>query len=327
MRLLGYGVGIPRSRGVPACAGKDGHMASRIDLKPINVQRLIRSRFVCDLPLVVFGCAVAALATDMFLIPHGLAAGGVTGIATITNELAARSGINLPVGLLTIIMNAVIMLFVVRSGGVKYAVQTATGFVLFGFFTDLFAPFVVPLASTELLVPALWGGIIMGLGLGLSFRCGVSTGGSDTVAQIIARRFSLPLGTTVMVIDCLICAASAPVFSVDNAFAAALSMVITGIVVDRVIDGANVQRAAFIISAAPDQIAYDVMHGMERGCTRIDARGEWTREQRPMLFIIVDKREVPLLKAVVAQHDPNAIMVITDVNEALGEGFKELGAA
>ncbi|OUN48296.1 membrane protein [Collinsella sp. An7] len=291
-----------------------------------GIARLIRSQFVHDLPLVIFGCAVAALATDMFLIPSGLAAGGVTGIATIINELAARQGINLPVGIQTIVMNAAIMLLVVRSGGMMYAVQTATGFVLYGFFTDLFAPFVVPLGHSELLVPALWGGIILGLGLGLSFRCGVSTGGSDTVAQIIARRFSLPLGTTVMVIDCLICAASAPVFSVDNALAAALSMVVTGIVVDRVVDGGNTQRAAFIISEHYEEISHDVLHGLDRGVTRIQARGEWTGEERPMLFVILDKREIQLLKAVVAERDPRAIMVITDVNEALGEGFKELGA-
>lgn len=291
-----------------------------------GIARLIRSQFVHDLPLVIFGCAVAALATDMFLIPSGLAAGGVTGIATIINELAAHQGINLPVGIQTIVMNAAIMLLVVRSGGMMYAVQTATGFVLYGFFTDLFAPFVVPLGHSELLVPALWGGIILGLGLGLSFRCGVSTGGSDTVAQIIARRFSLPLGTTVMVIDCLICAASAPVFSVDNALAAALSMVVTGIVVDRVVDGGNTQRAAFIISEHYEEISHDVLHGLDRGVTRIQARGEWTGEERPMLFVILDKREIQLLKAVVAERDPRAIMVITDVNEALGEGFKELGA-
>lgn len=291
-----------------------------------GITRLIRSRFVRDLPLVIFGCAVAALATDTFLIQHGLAAGGVTGIATIINELAGRSGLSLPVGLQTIVMNAAIMLLVVRSGGMRYAVQTATGFLLFGFFTDLFAPFAVPLDTAELLMPALWGGILMGLGLGMAFRCGVSTGGSDTVAQIIARRFSLPLGTTVMVIDCLICAASAPVFSVDNALAAALSMVVTGLVVDRVVDGGNTQRAAFIISERSDQIARDILTGLDRGVTRIQARGEWTGEERPMLFVILDKREIQLLKAVVAEHDAGAIMVITDVNEALGEGFKELGA-
>lgn len=293
-------------------------------VRNLDVKRLLRSQFVRDLPLVVFGCAVAALATDMFLIPNGLAAGGVTGIATIVNELGSRAGLTLPIGLQTIVMNAFIMLLVVRAGGVRYAVQTATGFILYGFFTDLFAPFVVPLADSDLVLPALWGGIVSGLGFGLSFRCGVSTGGSDTIAQIIARRLSLPMGTTVMVIDCIICAASAPVFSIANALYAAFAMVIMGLVVDRVMDGGERQRAAWIISNAADKITHDVLYGMERGCTEVEARGCWSGDRRPMLMVILDRKELGLLKAIVAEHDRDAIVVISDVSEVLGEGFGEL---
>lgn len=289
----------------------------------LDIKRLLRSQFMRSLPAVVFGCAVGALAADMFLIPNGLAAGGVTGIATIMNEVAGRSGVTLPIGLTTIVMNAAIMLLVVREGGVRYAVQTATGFLLFGLFTDLFAPFVVPLEDSDLVLPSLWGGIISGLGFGLSFRFGVSTGGSDTIAQIISRRFSLPMGVTVMVIDCLICAASAPVFGISNALYAALAMVIMGIVVDRVMDGGVRQRAAWIISRAHEDIAHDVMHVMDRGCTRLEATGCWSGERRPMLLIILDRKEVGLLKAIVAEHDKDAIVAISDVSEVLGEGFKE----
>lgn len=109
-------------------------MARRID-----INRIIQSQFVSDLPLIIAGCAIAAFATDAFMIPNGLAAGGLTGLATIIAELGRRVGISLPVGLQTIIMNALLLLVVVRSGGLKYVVQTVTGFVLFGFFTDLFA--------------------------------------------------------------------------------------------------------------------------------------------------------------------------------------------
>ena len=290
----------------------------------VNVKRLLKSQFLRDLPLVVAGCAIAALATDLFLIPNGLAAGGVTGIATIVNEVAGRAGVTLPVGLQTIVMNAFIMLLVVRAGGVRYAVQTATGFVLFGVFTDLFAPFVAPLGGFDLVLPSLWGGIISGLGFGLSFRCGVSTGGSDTIAQIISRRFSLPMGTTVMVIDCAICAASAPVFGIANALYAALAMVVLGLVVDRVMDGGQRQRAAWVISRAHEDIARDVLDVMDRGCTRVEATGCWSGERRPMLMIILDRKEVALLKAIVSEHDPRAIVVIADVQEVLGEGFGEL---
>ncbi len=300
-------------------------MASRVSIKPIDVKKLVQSRFVRDLPVVTAGCAIGAIGIDMFLVPNGLAAGGLTGLATILAALAERVGVNLPIGLQTIAFNLLLLVLVARTGGLRYVIQTITGFVLLGVFTDLFAPFVIPLEGGELMLPALWGGIILGIGLGLVFRCGVNTGGTDTIAQILARKTGIPVGTAIMAIDVAICAASAPVFSVTNALYAGLSMVLSGYVIDMVVDGGVKQRAAFIISKAPDAIAHDVLHGMERGATRLEARGEWTGEKRPMLFVILDKKEVPLLKAIVAQHDKDAIMVITDVNEALGEGFKELG--
>lgn len=294
--------------------------------RAIDIQRIIRSRFVRDLPLVALGCAIAALAVDVFMVPQSLAAGGLTGLATIVAELGRRAGLNLPVGIQTIVMNAVLLLFVLRTGGARYAVQTITGFVLFGFFTDLFAPFVAPLGERDLMLCALWGGIISGLGYGLVFRCGVNTGGSDTIAQIISRKTSLPVGSTVMAIDVAVCAASAPVFSLENALYAAIAMVLMGMVVDRVVDGADRRRMAFVISEQHERIADDVMYEMGRGVTEVQARGVWSGKNRPMLLIILDRRELSILKTVVAEHDPEAIVFIADVSEAIGEGFKELDA-
>ena len=293
--------------------------------KRIDINRIIQSQFVRDLPLIMAGCAIAAFATDAFMIPNGLAAGGLTGLATIIAELGRRTGISLPVGMQTIVMNALLLLVVVRSGGFKYAVQTITGFVLFGFFTDLFAPFVLPLGESDLTLSALWGGIISGLGYGLVFRCGANTGGSDTIGQIIARKSSLPVGGTVMAIDVAVCAASAPVFSLTNALYAALSMVAMGYVVDMVVDGGNSQRAAFIISDAFSDIEHDILHVMDRGCTRFLAQGSWTGKDRPVLFFVFSRREISIIKTIVYEHDPDAILVITDVYEAIGYGFKEAG--
>lgn len=293
--------------------------------KRINIRRIIQSQFVNDFPLVMLGCAIAAFATDAFMVPNGLAAGGLTGMATIVAELGRRSGIDLPVGMQTIVMNALLLLVVVRAGGFKYAVQTVTGFVLFGFFTDLFAPFVVPLSHDDLTLSALWGGIISGLGYGLVFRCGANTGGSDTIGQIISRKSSLPVGGTVMAIDVAVCAASAPVFSITNALYAALAMVVMGYVVDMVVDGGNSQRAAFIISDSFPDIEHDILHEMDRGCTRLMAQGSWTGKDRPVLFFVFSKREISIIKTIVYEHDPDAILVITDVNEAIGYGFKKAG--
>lgn len=295
-------------------------MARRID-----INRIIQSQFMRDLPVIMLGCAIAAFATDVFMIPNGLAAGGLTGLATIIAELGRRAGISLPVGMQTIVMNALLLLVVVRSGGLKYVVQTVTGFVLFGFFTDLFAPFVLHLQHEDIMLSALWGGIVSGIGYGLVFRCGANTGGSDTIGQIIARKSSLPVGATVMAIDVAVCAASAPVFSVANALYAALSMVLMGYVVDMVVDGGNTQRAAFIISDHFEDIEHDILHAMDRGCTRLMAQGSWTKKDRPVLFFVLSRRELSIIKTIVYEHDADAMLIITDVNEAIGYGFKSVG--
>lgn len=295
-------------------------MARRID-----INRIIQSQFMRDLPAIMLGCAIAAFATDVFMIPNGLAAGGLTGLATIIAELGRRAGISLHVGIQTIVMNALLLLVVVRSGGLKYVVQTVTGFVLFGFFTDLFAPFVLHLQHEDIMLSALWGGIVSGIGYGLVFRCGANTGGSDTIGQIIARKSSLPVGATVMAIDVAVCAASAPVFSVANALYAALSMVLMGYVVDMVVDGGNTQRAAFIISDHFEDIEHDILHAMDRGCTRLMAQGSWTKKDRPVLFFVLSRREISIIKTIVYEHDADAMLIITDVNEAIGYGFKSVG--
>lgn len=295
-------------------------MARRID-----INRIIQFQFMRDLPAIMLGCAIAAFATDVFMIPNGLAAGGLTGLATIIAELGRRAGISLPVGIQTIVMNALLLLVVVRSGGLKYVVQTVTGFVLFGFFTDLFAPFVLHLQHEDIMLSALWGGIVSGIGYGLVFRCGANTGGSDTIGQIIARKSSLPVGATVMAIDVAVCAASAPVFSVANALYAALSMVLMGYVVDMVVDGGNTQRAAFIISDHFEDIEHDILHAMDRGCTRLMAQGSWTKKDRPVLFFVLSRREISIIKTIVYEHDADAMLIITDVNEAIGYGFKSVG--
>ncbi len=291
-----------------------------------DIKRLMHSQFIHDLPQVVLGCAIGAFGADAFMIPNGLAAGGLTGLATIIQEVGLRCGVNLPVGIQTIVMNALLLLVVAKAGGALYVVQTITGFVLLGAFTDLFAPFVAQLSHSDLILPALWGGIISGVGYGLVLRCGVNTGGSDTVGQIISRKTSLPVGSTVMVIDVAVCAASIPVFSLENALYAALSMVLMGLVVDAVVDGGNKRRMAFIISEQHVDIANDVVYELGRGCTRVKAQGVWSGQDRPMLMVILERRELAMLKAIVAEHDRDAIVIISDVTEAFGEGFKELGA-
>ena len=274
-----------------------------------------------DLALIVAGSAIFAVGVDCFEVPNGLAAGGITGLATVFYALAEAVGVYLPVGMQTIVMNVFLLLLVIKSGNRGYIVRTVIGIIACGVFTDAFVPFLPVLGNGDLLLCALWGGVITGIGLGLVFRTGGNTGGTDIISQLLAKKLSIPVGTAMIVVDGLVIALSAPVFSVENALYAAIAMYICGKVIDAVIDGPRSERAAYIISERHAEIANAIMYDLNRGCTELQARGVWSGNNRPVLFCVLGRNQVPLLKQVVAEEDPEAIVFISEVHEAFGEGF------
>lgn len=278
-----------------------------------------------DVALILVGSALYAFGVDAFAVPEGLAAGGVTGLATVIYAVGAEHGLCLPVGTQTLAMNALLMIPVVRTGGLRYAARTIGGIVASSLFIDLFAPVVPPLGGGDLLLCALWGGVVCGAGLGLVFRTGGNTGGTDIVAQLLNRRLGIPVGTASVIVDALIVLISIPVFSLSNALYAMVMMFLMGRVLDMVVDGPRSERAAWIISQRHDEIANAVMYSLGRGCTEVAARGVWSGNQRPMLLVILSNREVGMLKEIVSDADPEALMIISEVYEAFGEGFEGMG--
>ena len=275
--------------------------------------------------LIVSGSVIFAAGVDCFEIPYGLAAGGVTGLATVFSAIAANMGVTLPVGIQTILMNVLLMLVVVRTGSKGYVARTVAGILCCGFFTDALVPF-LPVVGGEgdLLLCALWGGVITGVGLGLVFRAGGNTGGTDIVAQLLARKATMPLGTAIIIVDGAVIAFSATVFSVEQALYAAVAMFICGKVIDAVVDGPRTSRAAYIITDRYKEVEREILDGLDRGCTELSARGAWSGQERPVLFCVLSRSETVRLKEIVAEHDPNAIVFISEVHEAFGEGFKRI---
>ena len=280
-----------------------------------------------DALLIVVGSIIFAIGVDIFEVPYGLAAGGVTGLAMVFSAVAETFGVTLPVGLQTIVINALLMSLVVKSGSRGYIARTVAGIIACGFFTDALVPF-LPVVGGEqdLLLCALWGGVVTGLGLGLVFRTGGNTGGTDIVAQVVARKTALPVGTSVIIVDGIVIALSATVFSVEQALYAAVAMFICGKVIDAVVDGPRAARAAYIISEEHDAIAHEIMHTLDRGCTKLEARGMWSGTERPVLFCVLSRSEAVWLKQIVAECDPKAIVVISEVHEVFGEGFRQIRA-
>ena len=279
-----------------------------------------------DFLLIALGTLLTAVALDCFLVPGQLAAGGASGLATIIYYATERAfGFAIPVGLQTLVMNALLMIPVYRSGGLRYASRTIFGIVSLSVFTDALAPFVPALAPENILLVALCGGLVSGLGLGVAFRAGGNTGGTDIVAQLLARRTSLSVGTWMLIVDALIVVASVPMFSVETALCAALTIVVSSLVIDYVVDGPSTEKAVWIISERYEEIAQVVMGQLERGCTRFEATGCYTGNPRPVLFVVLSRKQVGDLKRLIVQIDKDAVVAISNMHETFGEGFREIG--
>lgn len=280
---------------------------------------------IWDVLTIVFGSILFAVGLDCFEIPNGIAAGGASGLATILAEVARRNGLPvMSVGVQVLVMNALLMVAVVREGGLRYAARTSLGIVASAVATDVLAVFLPVLGEGDLLLCSLWGGVVCGAGLGLVFRAGGNTGGTDIVAQIMARHTSLSMGIASLIADMLVIVLSVPVFGIENALYATVAMYLGTRVLDMVLDGFNTQRAAYVISDRHERIKRHIFSDLDRGCTELLARGGYTGRERPVLFVVLTRSEMAYLRRVVAEIDPQATVVVGKIHEAFGNGFNQI---
>jgi uncharacterized membrane-anchored protein YitT (DUF2179 family) len=292
----------------------------------VAVQQILSSRRLRDFGLMSIGIALTAFALDAFLVPNKLAAGGVAGLATVIYYAAkARLGITVLVGAQMLVMNAVLFLVAWRLRGLRYVAKTLYGAVGLSVLVDLLAPFIPHLGGNDLLLAALWGGAVSGLGMGLVFKGGGNTGGTDIVAQLLSSRFPFGVGQLMLVIDALVSLLAALEFGPDVALYGVVAIFVATATIDLVLEGVSVEKAVIVISDAADEIGEAVTSEMGRGATRLEATGVYTGERRGTLYVVLSRNEIDDLKAIVKGFDPSAMVIISNVHEAIGEGFRNMG--
>lgn len=286
--------------------------------------RVLRARPVRDFAWMTAGVLLTAWALDAFLIPNKIAAGGVSGLATVIYYVGKENGVTLPVGLQMLVMNVALLGFALRARGLRYATKVIYGTVLLSVAIDLGARFIEPLASDDPLLAALYGGVLTGIGLGMVFKAGGNTGGTDLIAQLLARHVSLGVGQLMLVADGVVTVIAGLVFGWEYALYAVVAIFVSGQTIDIVLEGLAVEKAVFIISDASERIGEAITGELGRGATALSATGVYTGESRGMLFVVVSRKELDGLKAAIAAIDPRALVIISDVHEAIGEGFKQM---
>lgn len=275
----------------------------------------VTTRVIKDYAGVLLGVVITAFGLSWFLIPSKIAAGGVSGLAIVVFHL-----FNLPVGLTMLVLNLPLFIASFKVIGLKFGAKTVFGAVTISLLIDVFSKWATPLTSDPLLA-SVYGGVISGIGLGIAFRFGGSTGGTDMAAQLIARYFPISVGQALLIVDGLVISLAGFVFGPELALYALLVVFISTKTIDVVQEGPNYAKAAFIISNNPGEISNSIMSNLGRGVTQLRAKGMFTGAEREMLFVIVARSEITNLKQLVNEADKNAFVVIADVSEAIGEGF------
>lgn len=275
-----------------------------------------RVEIILEYIYVLIGAAIVALAFNVFLLPNKIASGGVSGISTILHATLGwepafvQWAFNIPLFIAGVI-------FLGKQFGVKTLVGT------------IFLPAVVFLSSGiepwthQPLLGALFGGIGVGLGLGIVFRGRASTGGTDLAAQIINKYTGFTLGTCVVLIDGIIVLIAAVVFDIERGLYALIALYVTSKTIDAVQVGFGRSKMAMIITNKQEEVREGILNKIDRGVTKLSAYGGFTDNERPVLMCVVDQTEFTKLKQLVKTLDPSAFIVVMDASEVLGEGFKK----
>ncbi|HHW12818.1 MAG TPA: YitT family protein [Firmicutes bacterium] len=267
---------------------------------------------------VFLGVNLTALGLVWFLIPNKIAAGGVSGVATILYYL-----FQWPVGAVILLVNIPLFLACLLVFGPAIGMKTVFGTVLLAAVVEYWGALVHPLTLDPLL-GALWGGVLAGAGVGVTLRYHGTTGGTDLAAKLLAHFSALSMGQAVLLLDGLVIAMAGLVFkSVDLMLYALISIVVSGKIIDGVLDGFNYSKGVYIISDRSEQIAQRVLNELNRGVTGLAGRGIYSGKHREVLLCVIGRTEEMRLKRLVKEEDPNAFVIITNVHEVLGEGFKE----
>lgn len=266
---------------------------------------------------IIAGCAVFSLGFDLFLEPNGLNAGGISGIAMLITHITGFG----TVGVLSALINLPLFFFGGKKIGMKFFVGSILGTIFLSVFLDLFL--LIPPVETEPLLGCLYGGILCGIGLGIVFMSGASTGGMDIVVRLLKQKYrNLNIGTISIALDFIVAALTAFVYGdIANMLYILIAVFISGQVVDAVVYKFDYSNVAYIISREHERIADAINDKLERGVTYLYAQGYYSGSDTKVILTAVKRGQLASLKELVVSIDPNAFIIMQEAHQVLGDGF------
>ena len=266
---------------------------------------------------IIAGCALFGAGFAMFLEPNDLNAGGITGLAMMIVHLLKFGS----VGTLTMLMNLPLFILGGIKVGRKFFVGSLVGMAVSSILLDAFS--LLPHPPTEPLLAALYGGLLCGIGLGLVFFTGASTGGSDIIVRLLKLKYeNVPIGTINIIFDATVVILTGLVFwDVSKALYSGVTIFVCGQVIDAVVYRFDYSKVAIIISSEHARIAHEIGLRLDRGATYLHGEGSYSGNDVKVILTVVKKQQVAELKRLVMEIDSKAFVVVQEAHQVLGEGF------
>ena len=266
---------------------------------------------------IITGCALFGAGFAMFLEPNDLNAGGISGLAMMLVHLLGFGS----VGIFTMLMNLPLFIVGGIKVGRKFFVGSLAGMAASSVLLDAFS--LLPHPDTEPLLAALYGGLLCGIGLGIVFSAGASTGGSDIIVRLLKLKYeNVPIGTINIIFDATVVILTGLVFwDVSKALYSGVTIFVSGQVIDAVVYRFDYSKVAMIISSEHERIAREIGLKLDRGATYLNGEGSYSGNEMKVVLTVVKKQQVAELKRLVMEIDANAFVVVQEAHQVLGEGF------
>lgn len=266
---------------------------------------------------IIVGTSIFALGFDLFLAPNELTAGGLSGLAMILVHVL-RFG---TVGTITALINLPLFIIGGKKIGKKFFVGSLVGMLSLSATIDTFA--ILPTPNVEPLMAALYGGVLCGIGAGIVFMSGASTGGSDIVVRLLKMRYQhVPIGTITICFDAVVAILTGLVFrDISRALYSGITIFVTGTVLDAVVYRFDYSKVALIISKKHEEIAHAVGEKLQRGATFLHGQGVYSGNETKVVLTAVKRQQIAELKALVVDIDPDAFIIVQEAHQVLGDGF------
>lgn len=266
---------------------------------------------------IITGALFASIGINLFLAPHAVVSGGVSGVAILVNRLTG-----FPIGIFMLLLNIPLFILGAIFLGQGFGIRSLFGTVVFSLLTDLTAS--LPSLTENIMMASVFGGALIGIGFGIIFLAGATSGGTDILAALGHKAVpAIDVGKWIFIIDLVIISAAACVFrDTELVLSGIFTLFISVVLVDYIISGANVAKIVYIVSDKSEAIAEEIMNKVERGVTGIYTRGMYVKENRTMLMCVVKRFELQKLERIVNENDPNAFLIYAQARRVAGEGFK-----